>query len=183
MRAHPRAMSPTQRNINAAAKSATDWIGSVSSLIVHTALFIASFSLVFFGIDFDKILLTVTTIVSLEAIYLAIFIQMAINQQAQSLEDVEENIDEIQEKVVEIHKDVDEIEKDVDEIQKDVDEIQEDVDEIQENVDEIQEDVDEIQEDVTEEDVHHREQNAMLDKIEGTLGDLMKEIEKMKASK
>lgn len=169
MRVRSASMSPSKRNINAAAKSATDWIGSVSSLVVHTALFAASFSLVFFGVEFDKILLTVTTIVSLEAIYLAIFIQMAINQQSQSLEDVEENIDEIQEKVVEIHKDVDEIEKDVDEIQKDVDE--------------IQEDVDEIQEDVTEEDVLHREQNAMLDKIEGALGDLIKEIEKLKASK
>lgn len=166
MRAHPRTMSPAQKKINAVAKSATDWIGSVSSLLVHTALFIASFSLVLLGFDFDKILLTVTTIVSLEAIYLAIFIQMAINQASQSLQEVE--------------KDVDEIQKDIDEIEKDVDEIQEDVDEIQEDVDEIQEDVDEIQEDVTEDDARDREHTAMLDKIEGSLGALIKEIEKMK---
>lgn len=167
MRALP--MSPVTKKLNGAARAATDWIGSISSLFVHTALFAVSFSLVFFGFAFEQILLVVTTIVSLEAIYLAIFIQMAINQNSLSLEEVEEDIDEIQVKVVEIHKDVDEIEKDVDEIQKDVDE--------------IQEDVDEIQEDVTEEDLHHREQNVMLDKIEGTLGELIKEIERMKNAK
>lgn len=152
-------MSPVTKKLNGAAQAATNWIGSISSLLVHTALFIVSFSLVFFGFNFEQILLTVTTIVSLEAIYLAIFIQMAINQNSQSLEEVEEDIDEIQEKVVEIHKDVDEIERDVDEIQKDVDE---------------------IQEDVGEDDMRDKEHTIMLDKIGGTLAELMKEIEKMK---
>ncbi|MEI8361217.1 MAG: hypothetical protein WCG01_03755, partial [bacterium] len=117
-----------------------DWIGSISSLIVHTALFSFSFSLIFFGVNADKVLLVLTTIVSLEAIYMAIFIQMAINKNSQSLAEVEEDIEEIQEDVEEIQKDVDEIEKDVDEIQKDVDEIQEDVEEIQKDVDEIEKD-------------------------------------------
>jgi len=95
----------------------TNWVGSIQSLIVHTILFVGCFVLVFMGINLDEVLLILTTVVSLEAIYLAIFIQMSVNRTAQSLEEVEEDIDEIQ-------KDVDEIQEDVDEIQKDVDEIQ-----------------------------------------------------------
>jgi len=98
---------------------AMNWVGSVGSLTVHTILFVGSFSLVFFGITIDKILLVVTTIVSLEAIYMAIFIQMAINQNTASLEEVGEDIEEIQKDVDDIQKDVDEIQKDVDEIEKD----------------------------------------------------------------
>jgi uncharacterized protein YoxC len=78
----------------------------------------------FFGFSSADVLLILTTIVSLEAIYLSIFIQITVNRQARELEEVSEDIEEIQE---------------------DVDEIQEDVEEIQENVDEIQEDVEEIQ--------------------------------------
>lgn len=112
--------------LNTFSHNLIDWIGSVPSLLVHTLIFILSFTLILFGLDASKILLTVTTLVSLEAIYLSIFIQMSVNKASQSLEEVEEDIDEIQ-------KDVDEIEKDVDEIQKDVEEIQEDVEEIQED--------------------------------------------------
>ncbi len=130
----------------------THWIGSTSSILVHTALFIVSFSLYFFGIDMEKILLIVTTVVSLEAIYLAIFIQMSVNRQNYKLKEVAIDIDEIQE--------------DVEEIGKDIDEIQEDVDEIQE---EIGEDVDEdIQED------------KMLERIENTLGKLIEEVIELK---
>ena len=93
---------------------AIHWIGSVASLVIHTLLFAGSFLLVFFKVPFDKILLVVTTIVSLEAIYLAIFIQMAVNRNTASLEEVEENIDEIQKDVDDIQEDVDEIEKDDD---------------------------------------------------------------------
>ena len=97
---------------------ATRWVGSTNSLLVHTALFIFAFVLYFYGINLDDILLVLTTMVSLEAIYLAIFIQMSVNRQARKLHFVA--------------KDVGEIQEDVDEIQKDVDEIQEDVDDIQE---------------------------------------------------
>ncbi len=159
-------MSPVVKKLNGAAKFATNWIGSVSSLVVHTILFAVSFSLVFFGFDFQNILLVVTTIVSLEAIYLAIFIQMAINQQGQSIDAAVEDIDEIQEKVEEIHEDVEEI--------------QEDVEEIQEDVDEIQGDVDEIEKDVDEDEARDKQNKDVLDKIESSLGGLIKEIEKMK---
>ena len=100
----------------------TNWVGSTSSLIVHTILFAGGFALYFFGVRIDTILLVLTTVVSLEAIYLAIFIQITVNRNTQSLEEVEEDIDEIQEDVEGIEKDIDEMEKDIDEIQEDDDE-------------------------------------------------------------
>jgi biopolymer transport protein ExbB/TolQ len=153
---------------------AIDWLGSVSSLLVHTIIFAGSFVLIFFGFDANKVLLVVTTMVSLEAIYMAIFIQMAVNRNTQSLNEVEENIDEIQE--------------DVDEIQKDVDEIQEDVDEIQKDVDEIQEDVEEIQKDEEAEAAQQKErQNVsnkdLLNKIETQLHTMLTEIEELKKAR
>ena len=111
-------------------KKFTSWIGSKNSLIFHTIFFLTMFSLPFFGFKLDTVLLFLTTLVSLEAIYLAIFIQMTVNQNTQSLHIVEEEIEEIQEDVEEIQTDVDEIQADVDEIQEDVEEIQEDVEEI-----------------------------------------------------
>jgi uncharacterized protein YoxC len=96
-----------------------DWIGSVSSVYVHTILFIGIFSLRLFGISLDEILLILTTAVSLEAIYLAIFIQMTVNRSAQSIAEVEEDIEEIQEDIEGVEKDIDEIQEDIDEIQED----------------------------------------------------------------
>jgi low affinity Fe/Cu permease len=132
---------------------ATRWVGSTQSLVVHTGLFIFSGTLVLLGAQLDKVLLVLTTIVSLEAIYLSIFIQMSVNRQGRRLHAVSKDIEEIQE-------DVEGIEKDVDEIQKDVDEIQEDVEEIGEDDD-----------DTTE--THHKE-------IEKTLALLIEEIAKLK---
>ncbi|MHB8871506.1 MAG: DUF1003 domain-containing protein [Candidatus Doudnabacteria bacterium] len=96
----------------------TDWVGSTKSLILHTALFILIFALRFFNVSTNDILLILTTAVSLEAIYLSIFIQMTVNRNTQSLVAVEEDIDEIQEDVEKLEKDVDEIQEDVGEIQE-----------------------------------------------------------------
>ncbi len=115
----------SKERLGRAAAKATRSIGSTSSIVVHTLLFVGSFLLYFFGFNFEKILLVVTTLVSLEAIYLSIFIQMSVNQQAHQLEEVAHDVDEIQEDVEEIQEDVENIEKDVDEIQEDVEEIQE----------------------------------------------------------
>lgn len=107
----------------------TAWVGSVPSLIVHTCVFAGSFAIALLGYaDFDRVLLIVTTLVSLEAIYLAIFIQMTVNRQAKELHDVSEDVEEIQEDVEEISKDVDEISEDVEEIQEDVEELSDDWD-------------------------------------------------------
>ncbi len=159
---------------------ATRWVGSIQSLIVHTILFAAAFILVLLGVGFDKVLLVLTTIVSLEAIYLSIFIQMSVNRQTRRLHAVSKDIDEIQGDIDEIQEDVEEIQEDVGEIQKDVDEIQEDVEEIGEDVEEIQENVEEIGEDVgdiTEED---EDDEKRYERIEKNLEALMQEIGKLK---
>lgn len=115
-------MPPRQKQkLEEASFAITGWIGSVQSLIVHTIFFFGSFAAVVAElITFDRMLLVLTTVVSLEAIYLAIFIQMSLNRTRESLAEVEQDIDEIQE-------DVDEIQHDVDEIQEDVGEIQEEI--------------------------------------------------------
>jgi uncharacterized protein YoxC len=118
----------------------TAWVGSISSLLLHTALFAASFLSAIIGfISWNTMLLLLTTIVSLEAIYLSIFIQMTVNRHAQELAEVSEDVEDIQEDIEEISHDVDEIQKDVDEIQEDVDEIQEDVEEISDDEDAAEE--------------------------------------------
>lgn len=75
--------------------SAQHWIGTPSSLIVHTILFITSIISIFFGVKASTMLLVLTTFVSLEAIYLSIFIQMAVNHQGRRLKNVEEDVDDI----------------------------------------------------------------------------------------
>jgi peptidoglycan hydrolase CwlO-like protein len=103
-------------------KKFTNWIGSKSSVIVHTVIFLLAFCLPFFGVKLDTVLLVLTTLVSLEAIYLAIFIQISVNENTQSLHEVEEDIEEIQHDVDEIQEDVDEIQEDVEDIQIDAEE-------------------------------------------------------------
>jgi peptidoglycan hydrolase CwlO-like protein len=91
---------------------AMEWLGSVKSLIFHTILFIAAFTLYFFNVELQEILLVLTTLVSLEAIYLAIFIQMGVNLQAKKLQSVEKNVADIQEDVEDIQEDVEGIQED-----------------------------------------------------------------------
>jgi len=106
--------------------SITKAIGSPVSILIHTVLFVASFLTVLLGVfSFDRMLLVLTTILSLEAIYLSLFIQMTVNYTTESIVEVEQDIDEIQ-------GDIDEIQEDVDEIQEDVEEMQEDVEEMSE---------------------------------------------------
>src|ERR1043166_5110746 len=108
-----------QKKLEEFSKKATRWIGSASSLTVHSCIFLFFFVLTLSNVlPRDLILLIWNTLVSLEAIYLAIFIQMTVNQHSAELEEVSEDIEEIQ-------GDVDEIQKDVDEIQEDVEDIQE----------------------------------------------------------
>ena len=152
-------------NIRKTAISITRWIGSPTSVIVHTILFVGCFFAVAEEwIQFEEMLLLLTTIVSLEAIYLSIFIQMTINYTTQELRAVGEDIEELQE---------------------DVGEIQEDMGEIQENVGELQEDVEEISEDVeemSEEDGEDAAQKKTLTDIQADLKKLMHDIEKLQKS-
>lgn len=75
------------------------WVGTPYSIIFHTLVFMAIPALGFFGVDLRILLLIFTTWLSIEAIYLAIFIQMSVNRNTESLEEVEEDIESIQEDV------------------------------------------------------------------------------------
>lgn len=132
---------------------AMQWIGSPGSIIAHTSAFIFTFLLYFMGIKIEEILLFLTTIVSLEAIYLSLFIQMSVNIQANKLSSVADEIVDIQENV---------------------EDIQENVEDIQENVEDIQKDVEEINEEDEEDD--SEEDEEILERIESTLNMLMKEV-------
>ena len=147
-----------------------DWIGSVSSLVIHSILFVLYFILGFFQIfDWDRVLLVLTTLVSLEAIYMAIFIQMGVNRTNQGLQDVEEDIEEIQE--------------DVGQIQENVEDLGEDVVLLQEDVEEISEDIDEISTEDIDDQTQEKHSGIVLNNIESQLQYLIKELEILKGNK
>ncbi len=142
-------LSPIEKR----AESVTKWTGSTQSIIVHTLLFTTTFLMVFLGvISFDRMLLALTTVVSLEAIYLAIFIQMTINRQAEVIAEVE----------------------------SDIDDIQEDLDEIGGEMDEIIEDMDEWEEEEEVDDKRKLEQKQTLQNIYDTIQKLSSDIENLK---
>ncbi len=143
-------------NLEKISVNATHWIGSIKSLVVHTTLFLGVLSLSFFGFNFDRILLVLTTILSFEAIYLAIFIQMTVNRNTVQLYEVE---------------------KDIEGIQEDVEEISEDIEGIQEDMEGISEDDDASEK---EEEIEKKENRIALEKLERTLALLLKEIDDLK---
>lgn len=125
------------------------WIGSIPSLIIHSIIFLTAFLLPVFGVvEVDKMLLVLTTVLSLEAIYLAIFIQMSVNRSQEHIDDIREDIEEIQD--------------DIEEISEDIEEISEDIEEISVDIDDIQEDIEDIAEDEDEDDHNERARNVML---------------------
>lgn len=110
----------TRIKLDRTAELATRFIGSTASLVLHTLLFIVSFLLPVFHIcSVDKMLLVLTTVVSLEAIYLSIFIQMTVNKNTYDIEMIQDDVDEIQEDIEDIGQDIDEIQKDVVDINED----------------------------------------------------------------
>ena len=153
--------TPFVHRLETLALSVIRGIGSIWSVIIHTVLFASTFILILIGFNVDRVLLVLTTVLSLEAIYLSIFIQMSVNHQAKALASVEKEIDEIAEDVEGIQENVEEIQEDVEEIAEDMEEMQEDIDEIQEDVEEIAEDVEEIQEDVEEIQEEHEEEHKL----------------------
>jgi peptidoglycan hydrolase CwlO-like protein len=111
----------SNESLEKAAITTTNAFGTVWSIIIHTILFLGAFILIVTGANLNRVLLVLTTLVSLEAIYLAIFIKMSSNQQTKTLEKVENAMEEIVEDVEEIRQDVNAIEKEVDGIQVDMD--------------------------------------------------------------
>lgn len=127
----------------------TNWVGTPISLIIHSILFTGIFSLFLFGLNLDQILLILTTAVSLEAIYLAIFIQMTVNRNTKALEEVEEDIEEIQEDVEGLEGDVGDISEEIEDIQ--AEEVKTDMEEEQEKITlkNIEEDLEKLQSDIS----------------------------------
>ncbi len=103
---------------------APNWLGTTESLLLHTVFFIGIFVLTIFGIEPDQVMLILTTVVSLEAIYLSLFIQITVNRNTKSLKDVEQDIDEIQEDVEGIEGDFVEIQEEVEDISDDLERMQ-----------------------------------------------------------
>lgn len=148
------------------ALGATGYIGSLPSLVFHSLFFVGIFALQWFDVSFNQIMLILTTVVSLEAIYLSIFIQMTINHQARQIAEVSEDIDEIQE--------------DVEEIQEDAKEISEDVEGIQEDVEDIKENVEDLNEEFEKEGVEDISEMEKIRSIEHMLEELLREIKVIK---
>ena len=157
---------PQKKRIEQLSRRITNGIGTPASIWIHTLFFMGIFVLYFFDVPFDDILLVLTTAVSLEAIYLAIFIQMTVNRHSENLEEVGEDIEEIS--------------KDVEEISEDVVEISKDVEEISEDVEEISQDIDKIQEDDRADDAKDEKNKMTLEKIEAGLQKLLQDIETLK---
>lgn len=102
------------------------WIGSVQSLVVHTVIYACVFALGFMQVfEWEIILLVFTTIISMEAIYLSLFIQITVNRHQKELEEVSEDVEDIQEDIQEISEDVEGLGSDVEEIQEDIEELTE----------------------------------------------------------
>jgi septal ring factor EnvC (AmiA/AmiB activator) len=154
----------------------TSWVGSVPSLILHTLIFAGFFGMVWFGVlALETMLLILTTIVSLEAIYLAIFIQMSVNANTLSLREVEEDIEEIQEDVEEIGEDIDEIQEDVEEMSEELEEMGEDIEEMNEE---------ELRDKVLEQHMETRiEQKADALVLEQLMKDVSRVLEDLEALK
>ena len=155
------------KQIQKTALAVTKWVGSPASLFGHTLIFMGCFLAVYYGyIQFEEMLLILTTIVSLEAIYLSLLIQMTINYTTQELAEVSEDIEEMQE--------------DIGEIAEDVDELQEDVEEISEDVEEMSEE--EASEEVLEEQRKAEQKNTLVT-IQADLRKLMQDIERLQQPK
>lgn len=114
------------RNIDKIEKASfkvTHWIGTPWSIIIHTLLFVGIFGLGYLGFNTERILLILTTAVSLEAIYLSIFIQMTVNRTTASIEAARDDIEDIQEDVEDLEENVEDISEDVEDISEDIEEI------------------------------------------------------------
>ena len=113
-------------NVHRVFERVTTWIGSVPSLTLHTLFFLSSFIAAYLKyVPWETMLLVLTTLVSLEAIYLSIFIQMTVNRHQKELEEVSEDVGDIQEDIQEISEDVEDLGEDVEDIQEGIQEMTE----------------------------------------------------------
>ncbi len=171
-------LHPSESAIERLAISSTRYIGSPASLVIHTVFFVGVFGLQRFGFTFETTMLILTTVVSLEAIYLSLFIQMTVNRQARQIEEVSDDVDDIQEDVEEISKDIDEIQEDVEEIQESSEELSADMEGIHEHIEDIKENVEELAEEEGSDD--DEAEDRRVEKIERVLEELLIEVKSLK---
>lgn len=171
---------PTMALLERIALEAPRYVGSSLSLILHSCFFVGIFALQWLGFSFDQIMLILTTVVSLEAIYLSIFIQMTVNHQIHKLAKVSEDVEDISE-------DVDEISEDVEEMSKDIDTIHENVRDIHEDVEDISEDIEDLGEEQEKDEQEHLADRMhdiqKIEHIKTTLEELLREIKTIKGEK
>lgn len=110
--------SPKMTELEKLSLKVTRSIGTPQSIIIHSFFFAGIFLLNILGIALDTIMLILTTVVSLEAIYLSLLIQMTVNRNTMSLEEFGEDIEDIQEDVKELGEEVEEISEDLEDIQE-----------------------------------------------------------------
>jgi hypothetical protein len=101
------------------------WVGTPISALIHTFLFTLTLLIgLIFPIPFNTVLLILTTWVSLEAIYLSIFIQMSVNIQSTKIDAVHVGINEVQEDIEGVQEDIGEVQEDIEEVQEDIEELE-----------------------------------------------------------
>ena len=91
-----------QSGLERGALTLTRHLGTPLSLIVHSIFFVGIFGLLLFGVPIDDVMLLLTTAVSLEAIYLSLFIQMSVNKASEDIDEIQEDVEEMGEDVEEI---------------------------------------------------------------------------------
>jgi uncharacterized protein YoxC len=131
-----------ESSIERGAVQITEWLGTPLSIGIHTCIFTLAFLSYFLGVSFETVLLVMTTFLSIEAIYLSLFIQLSVNVTKESLEDVEEDIEDIQEDVEglegasrEMQEDVEGLEGNLRKLRKNMQGLEEDVEDISEDID------------------------------------------------
>ncbi len=135
------------------------WLGTIQSVVIHTFVFSGFYAAAILagGTDGDHIISIFTNILSIEAIYLSIFIQLSVNRS-------NKNVEQIKEDVSELNENIDDIAEDVSELNENIDDIAEDVSEINENIDDIAEDVDELNDDEHNENTDITQDQAKSDR-------------------
>lgn len=104
----------------------TKWLGTPASIVLHTLGFVGMFVLYLFNISLDRILLILTTVVSLEAIYLSLFIQLTVNRQTAHLKEIGADTDSLLEDVGELSDSAEDILEDTTQIVEDTEALTED---------------------------------------------------------
>jgi uncharacterized membrane protein len=157
------------------------WIGSPISLALHTLVFAAFFTVpLTLKISWDTMFAVLTNVVSLEAIYLAIFIQMSVNRQAASLKGVEEDVGDIQEDIEELGENVEELGENVEELGENVEELGENVEDLKEDVEDIQEDIGEIGDDDDDDEAREKRQADMIETLTNDVKAMLRHLETLK---